>query len=246
MKLIFFGSSHGIPEPNRKCSSTLIEIGENRYFIDMGTQSIEQLITRNIPVESIRSIFITHMHGDHTNGLLSFIDLCCWKFKNAEPTICLPGNLENTKNAIDLWLACNGVKLRPFDFKQVNEGVIFDDGVLRVTAYRTKHIDFSYAYLIEGDGKRVLFSGDLYSKDPANDFPISVLDEPLDLAICESAHFKATEYLPILKDNKNLKKLCFNHYSSYLLSSVLEAKKIFDEEGTEVILATDGLEICLN
>jgi ribonuclease BN (tRNA processing enzyme) len=33
MKITFFGSSHGFPEPHRRCSSTLIEIGENRYFI---------------------------------------------------------------------------------------------------------------------------------------------------------------------------------------------------------------------
>ena len=75
MKIVFFGSSHGVPEPNRKCSSVMIEVSDNRYFIDMGTQSIEQLISRNIPIESVKAIFITHMHGDHSDGLISFIDL---------------------------------------------------------------------------------------------------------------------------------------------------------------------------
>ena len=46
MRIVFFGSSHGVPEPGRRCSSAMIEVGERRYFIDMGTQSIEQLITR--------------------------------------------------------------------------------------------------------------------------------------------------------------------------------------------------------
>jgi len=26
MRIIFFGSSHGVPEANRRCSSTLIEV----------------------------------------------------------------------------------------------------------------------------------------------------------------------------------------------------------------------------
>ena len=85
MRIIFFGSSHGVPEPNRRMSSILVEVGENRYFIDMGTQSIEQLITRRIPVESVKGIFITHMHGDHTDGLPAFLDLTGWYFKKPTP-----------------------------------------------------------------------------------------------------------------------------------------------------------------
>ncbi len=243
MRLVFFGSSHGKPEPARRCSSTLIEVGENRYFVDMGTQSIEQLITRNIPVESVKAVFVTHMHGDHNNGLISFLDLCSWAYRETDPEIFLPGDTERARAAIAAWLGCNGTKLRPFEFRHVEEGKVFDDGILRVTAYRTAHIDFSYAYLIEAEGKRVLFSGDL-SHHPAADFPYAVLDSPLDLAICESAHFAATEYIPILGESGNVKRLCFNHYSSRFLSSVLEAKAILSEK-FEVILATDGSEVLL-
>lgn len=35
MKITFIGSSHGVPEPHRKCSCIMIEIGEQVYFIDM-------------------------------------------------------------------------------------------------------------------------------------------------------------------------------------------------------------------
>ena len=244
MKIVFFGSSHGVPEPNRKCSSVMIEVSDNRYFIDMGTQSIEQLISRNIPIESVKAIFITHMHGDHSDGLISFIDLCNWYFKQANPVICLPGNVEKTKNAIGEWISCNGGTLRNFDFRNVEAGVVFDDGVIKVIAYRTQHIDYSYSFLVEAEGKRVLFSGDLCLKGPSFDFPLSVLDMPLDLAVCEAAHFKATEYVKLFGENKNLKKLVFNHYSSRYLPSVLEAKELFSQN-VPVLLATDGLEISI-
>lgn len=241
MKLIFFGSGHGSPEPHRRCSSTLIEVEGNRYFIDMGTQAIEQLVDRGIPAESVKAIFITHMHGDHTNGLISFLDLCSWKFLAADPLICLPGDIEATKKALAGWLSCNNTKLRPFTYENTREGLVFDDGLLRVTAYKTGHIDFSYAYLIEAHGKRVLFSGDLSHK-PADDFPRAVLSAPLDLAICEAAHFEATEYLPILAENANLRRLCFNHYSPRFLPSVLKAREILSQT-VDTVLASDGLEI---
>ena len=131
--------------------------------------------------------------------------------------------------------------MRDFEFHQVREGALYDDGTLRVTAYRTFHIAESYCYLIEAEGKRVFFSGDMCHKGPQNDFPTSILEKPIDLAICEAAHFRATEYLPIFKGQSNLKKLCFNHYSERHLASIPEMKELLSE--IPVIRAFDGLEI---
>ena len=95
MRITFFGSSHGVPEPNRKCSSAMVSVGENNYFIDMGVQVIDGLITRNIPITSVKGVFLTHMHGDHTNGLISFLDLCSWYFKDTDPAVYLPEPMED-------------------------------------------------------------------------------------------------------------------------------------------------------
>ncbi len=124
MKITFLGTSHGVPEPNRRCSSILLEAGSNKYIVDMGTQSIEQLADRGINVESIKCVFITHMHGDHVNGLISFIDLCSWYFKNAQPKFFLPTDIKNVKSIISAWLKCNDVEMRDFDFYKVQSGVI--------------------------------------------------------------------------------------------------------------------------
>lgn len=244
MRIVFFGTSHGIPEPNKKCSSALVEVGGKRYIIDMGTNAAEQLITRGMRLESINAIFITHMHGDHTDGLIPFLDLCSWAFRDADPAIFVPANVEAVSNAINAWLVCTCLsKLRKFDYRTVHTGEIFDDGNIKVTAYRTKHCAESYAYLIEAEGKRVLFSGDMSYQVGPSDFPTEVLDLPLDLAICECAHFTADKYLPIFEGNKNLKRLCFNHFSERLAPSVIAIKDRLPELG--VFLAQDGMEISL-
>lgn len=241
MRIVFFGSSHGVPEPNRRCSCTLLEVGDNRYFIDMGTEPIPQLVTRRIPVDSVKGVFITHMHGDHTNGLISFLDLCTWYYKTPDPTIFLPEPVEDAVNAITAWIKCNEVGIAPYRFLPVNEGVIYEDEAIRVTAYQTQHTKHSYAYLVEAEGKRVLFTGDL--RRPKVDFPAAVLDSPLDLAICEGAHFTVTEYLPFFEGCSNLKRLCFTHYTDVRMGSILEVAKALDP--IPVSYATDGMEIVL-
>lgn len=243
MRIVFIGSSHGVPEPNRRTSSILLEVGENRYFIDMGTHSMEQLITRHIPTESVKGIFITHMHGDHTNGLPAFLDLCSWYFKNADPVVFLPEPFEDTVATLRSWIQCNGVTMRPFRFRPVKEGLMYQDEHIRVSAYRTRHADDSYAYLVEAQGKRVFFSGDLCTKGPQEDFPMSIFEQPVDLAVCESAHFPATAYLPIFEGVHNLKHLCFTHYIPAHISSILAMADALP--GVTVSRAEDGTEIFL-
>ena len=241
MKIVFFGASHGVPEPNRKCSCAMIEAGGNRYFMDMGVNAIDGLITRGISPNEVKTVFVTHMHGDHTDGLIPFIDLCNWYFKAAAPVFYLPADTEQVKTAIAGWLACNGSTLRDFEFHKVQEGALYDDGVLKITAYRTLHISESYCYLLEAEGKRVFFSGDMCHKGPQNDFPTCIFEKPVDLAICEAAHFHATEYLPMFEGQTNLKKLCFNHYSDRHLASVLEMKALLPD--IPVVRAFDDMEI---
>ena len=242
MRIVFFGSSHGVPEANRRCSSAMIEVGENRYFIDMGTQSIEQLITRRMAPNSVKAIFLTHMHGDHTNGLISFVDLCTWYFKDVDPAIFLPEPVENTVAAMAAWLKCNGTTMKPFRFAPVKEGLLYEDEAIKVTAFRTMHNQMSHAYLVEAEGKRVLFSGDLCHKGPQEDFPVSVFDEPLDLAVCEVAHFPATKYLPLFENQPNLKQVCFNHYSHTFQATIYDVIKALP---IPVFMASDGTEIQL-
>ena len=238
MKITFVGSSHGVPEPDRKCQSIMLSAGGNTYFVDMGTSAIQALKKRGISVDSVKGIFISHMHGDHTNGLIQFIDLITWYFKTPDPVVCLP-DLDAAR-VIDDWLTVtmNGHK-KEIKYKKTENGCMFDDGVVKVTAISTKHCPNSYAYLIECEGKNVLITGDL--KNPNIDFP-DVGDREIDLVICESAHFPATEYETVFP-KYNIKKVCVTHYSDRFLDSVLAFTKRMKDAGISAFRATDDLEI---
>lgn len=236
MKLTFLGTSHGVPEPNRRCTCTMVEVGGRYYFVDMGILVMEELMTRGIPVDSVKGIFLSHMHGDHTNGLISFADLCTWYFKTADPTICIP-DMEGVRVITD-WIRITGSGYRELHYKEIQPGLIFDDGFLKVTAIPTQHCDKSYALLLSADGHSVLFTGDL--KNPAVDFPRLTKEQELDLVVCEAAHFPATDYLPVLKQCK-VKKVCVHHY---VPRNIPHIQTLIQELGEiPVILANDGMEL---
>ena len=237
MKIIFLGTSHGVPEPHRGCSTTLIEVGGTYYFIDMGMQVAKEMVTRGLSMDAVKAVFVTHMHGDHINGLVEFADLVSWYYKDADPVIYLP--MLKAEALIREWLALGGVE-RALRYEEVNAGVIFDDGMLKVTAIPTRHMEKSYGFLLEAEGKHVLFTGDL--KHPAEDFPKMNPGTELDLAVCEGAHFSVDAYEPMLKAGK-VKKICVNHYGAWSMAGIqlLEQKM----GGIPVITVSDGMEFQL-
>ena len=241
MKITFIGTSHGVPEPHRKCTCIMVETGGNVYFIDMGTSAIDALRTRNIPIDAVKGIFITHMHGDHTHGLIPFVDLITWYFKTPDPVICLPmpeaGKL--IRDWMDMTLSTAQKEIR---YRQTLPGTVFDDGVIKVTAVATQHCAKSFAYLVEAEGKTVLFTGDL--KNPGIDFPAPAMEKELDLVVCESAHFKATDYLPVFEKCR-IKQVCLTHYSDHFLASVLTLCQTLNEQGIPAMRAYDDTELTI-
>ncbi len=239
MKITFVGSSHGVPEPHRKCTCIMIEVGESIYFVDMGTSAIEALVKRGKSVDAVKGVFVTHMHGDHTNGLIQFADLITWYYKTPDPLICLP--MPEAESIINSWLdiTLNGgeKKLR---YAETHEGLVFDDGTLRVTAVPTQHCEKSFAYIVQAKGKTVLFTGDL--KNPQIDFPEPAMNMALNLVVCESAHFEATDYIPVF-EKCDIKRVCVTHYSDHFLASVLALVEHLNGSGIPAVRTSDDLEI---
>lgn len=239
MKITFLGSSHGVPEAHRKCSCIMVEVGENIYFVDMGTPAIDELRRRGKSIDAVKGIFITHMHGDHTNGLMQFIDLITWYFKTPEPVVVLPD--PEAGRVINDWLkvTINDAQ-KQIEYRQTKEGVVYDDGVLKVSAIPTQHCPGSHAYVLEAEGKTVLCTGDL--RNPGVDFPR--LEKPLELLICESAHFPTTDYLPVL-EKLDVKQVCVTHYSPRQMESLYRFRQIMAEQEQPFVIATDDLELTI-
>lgn len=242
MRITFIGTSHGVPEAVRRCTCTMIEISGRYYFIDMGTSAIEDITRRGISVNDVKAVFLTHAHGDHTDGLIPFVDIINWYYKAATPTIYFP-NLEQAE-ALKHWLrscdtsSVNNIRA-DIGMEEIKEGTFYDDGFIKVTAIPTLHSQNSHAFCVEAEEKRILFTGDL--KHPNEDFPAVAFEKPFDLMVCECAHFSPEDTEAVL-EKADVKKVVINHiYRNHWaipLYNVMNRKHHYD-----LILSNDGMEI---
>ena len=218
MKITFLGTSHGVPERDRYCSCTCVSTAGGRYLIDAGGPVTDMLIRKGIAPEEIMAIFVIHMHGDHVNGLPAFTDLISWYFKTADPLIHLPD--QTGVDALKRWnTAVLGSAVRDIRYEVYREGIIYDDGDMRVTALRSRHHDLSYSFKLEAEGKRVIFTGDLAGPDI--DFPRFCFEEDCDAVICEAAHFPTTKAAPVFEKCLT-KNIYINHISPRQAPSIEE------------------------
>ena len=248
MKITFFGSSHGVPAPDRFCSCAMIEAGDGIYFIDAGAPMIDLMLRYGKKIEDARAVFTTHAHGDHINGIIGFANLINWYYTKASVDLFMTEE-KPTKAIVDYLEALDA---RPIDsdrvrFKQIDKDFVYEDSNIKVTAFPTGHMRYNnspsrptYGYIVEADGKRAVFSGDLSIHLRDGDFPEIALKEEVELLVCEMAHFSPDKITPYL-DRCKAKTVCFNHvYPFDKFDAITEMNKKYP---FEVTIAHDGDEI---
>ena len=212
MKLTFLGTSHGLIEPGRHCSSILFEVGDNSFLIDGGAPVGDILAWRDYPVERIRALFNTHFHDDHIFGSLHLLSLINWYYKSASIDVYIP-EAAGVKAVTDLLRAAE-----PFsDQKRVRvreygDGFTYDGNGLSLRAIRTRHLSWagrpSYSFVAEAEGKRLFFSGDLTGD--YSDLSDIVYRERFDLVVIECAHQPVDALLSALR-GMNADRVAVNH-----------------------------------
>lgn len=235
MKITFLGTSHGVPEVDRFCQSILIETAENGYLIDAGAPVMDCLIRRKYDLKRLKAVFITHMHGDHINGLFGVLDLASWKFKEMDFDTFLPDEekISIISAAVPTRVGCESrVRLQ-----HGQSGVVYQNDEMKVTAYPTEHMGNApaYGYLLEAEGKKIYISGDLNGQNI--DYPDFINEEPVDVFMVECAHFPAERLAEKLKDCK-AKRVMMIHVSPTQKYDVMkEAEK---ELPVRMVYPNDG------
>ncbi len=197
MKIKFYGTSHGVPEKGRAGQCIFLDVNGSGYFFDMGAPAIECLQNDEYDVNKVKAVFFTHLDSDHYLGIMRFVELAAWYFKNMKYKLFFPEERGFTfvKSYVDtMMLSCKFPEDR-ISHEVFSEGEVYEDENIKVTAFKTMHLGDpckSYGFLIEAEGKKVYITGDLqYTvSDRLSDFP-DVAKGRLDMLISEGAHFSA-------------------------------------------------------
>lgn len=240
IRINFLGTSHGYAEKNRFVSATLIEAGLHSYLIDAGAPVEALMINNDKKLEDLRGLFITHMHEDHIGCLSNVIDPLQRYRYNDKVTCFLP-----EKSGIDAFLdwmdALHNNRKKLTDtvkFEAVSEGVFFENKDIKVTAIPTLHLENgkypAFAYMVEAEGKRILFTGDMWIGFP--EFAKVIGNREYDLIVCEMAHAELRDVWERIAQSKT-KKLIFNHYNMPRMEGWEE---IFPKMPFDVQFAKDG------
>ena len=178
-RLILLGTGGG-PRPRITSanSAQVIVAGGAAYVIDCGDGVARQLVFAGVPLPSLRHVFITHQHSDHTADYGNLIWLS-WAagLRTRVDTWGPPPLEEMTRlflqmNAADIntRIADEGrVPLAPLvHVHELKEGgLVMEDDNVRVTAALVDHppVTPSFAYRFDARDRSIVISGDTAKSD---------------------------------------------------------------------------------
>jgi len=166
----------GCPPPvmNRFGPSTLVEAGDQKLLFDAGRGALQRLTQIKVRWQDVNGVFLTHLHSDHIVG---FPDLWLtgWLIvpgRNVPLQVWGPLGtskmISHLKQAFEYDIsirqvndraAPDGVVLLVHD---ISEGVIYNKGGVKVTAFEVDHapVKPAFGYRIDYAGRSVVLSGD--------------------------------------------------------------------------------------
>jgi ribonuclease Z len=172
--LILIGTGYPRPDASHAAACTAIVAGDRWFVVDAGRGATLRIAGTDLRYDQLRGVFLTHLHSDHTAGLPDLF-ATSWQFGRKAAPLQLYGPA-GTKRLADAMLEFfhDDIHIRR-DLQEklpaggatiqthiVREGVVYDDGVVRVTAFEVDHkpVEPAFGYRFDSGGKSIVVSGD--------------------------------------------------------------------------------------
>lgn len=152
------------------CSVYLIENGSECVLIDAGGgvnpgKILDEIVKTGHPVSDVKSILLTHGHGDHAGGAFELSRICGAKVYGMEDTakFVSQGDLKalSLETAIEAGIYQKGYQFKPCKVTPLKDRQCINAGNLCIKAYLTEGHSAGHAcYEVVFGGRKVLFTGD--------------------------------------------------------------------------------------
>jgi ribonuclease BN (tRNA processing enzyme) len=206
-RLITLGTLAGPnPQAHQAQSSNLLIVNGVMYVIDAGDGVARRLAKAGINIRDIGTVFLTHLHDDHTSGLGTLMSVA-WNQNRTHPINVYgpPRTNELVKAAVQYFTISAEIRIsdggrtvplaQVFFGHDVGTGVIYQDVNIKVTAVENTHFHFhkgadagkhkSYSYRFETPHRVIVFTGDTGSSDA-----LTELAKDADLFVTETVSFQ--------------------------------------------------------
>ena len=171
----------GTPQARAEASGPAVAIVADGqvYLVDAGPGVVRRAAAAaekgvaELRVQNLKTVFITHLHSDHTLGLPDVI-FSPWVLRRTEPVEMYgPRGLRDMVDAIekawqkDIDLRINGLEHGnrtgyQVHVHEIEPGMIYQDKSVKVTAFLVPHgsWDQAFGYRFDSAGRSVVLSGD--------------------------------------------------------------------------------------
>jgi len=171
---ILLGTGYPRPDANHAGPSTAIVAGDKWFVVDAGRGTTMRIAGTDLEYENMQAVFLTHFHSDHTAGLPDLFDTS-WQFGRKTRPLELygPPGVSRLAHAMleffrdDIHYRRDLLEKHPaagatIHTHDVREGVVYDDGIVRVTAFLVDHrpVEPAFGYRFDCGGRSIVVSGD--------------------------------------------------------------------------------------
>jgi ribonuclease Z len=175
LQITFLGTSSGVPTRSRNVSSIALRLPQRAevWLFDCGEGTQHQILRSDLKISQITRIFVTHMHGDHTYGLMGLLASCGLAGNPSRIDIYGPPKLDEYLRTAGKYSQTHFSY--PIKVHTVQPGVVFEDEEFTVSCNALTHRVPAFGYRIAEKDKAGRFdveratelgipSGPLYGK----------------------------------------------------------------------------------
>jgi Cft2 family RNA processing exonuclease len=231
-----FGVGDGWPCADRRHASFLYRFGKSSVLVDCGEPIDASYKATSLSYESMDGILLSHLHSDHVGGFFMLMQGLWLEGRRKDLPVYLPAGaikpLRQMLNAVYIY-----DELLPFrlQFRPIDPNAKISIGEVKASAFNTSHLngirarfgkkyggDYSaFGFVLESGGRRVGHSADLGKPDDLE----PILTRPLDLLVCELAHFSAEDMFVYLRGRK-IKRVIFVHLARHYWDNLAHTKRL--------------------
>jgi ribonuclease Z len=173
LKITLLGTGYPRPLMERFGPGVMVEAGKEKLLFDCGRGVTQRLYQIKVPFGDVTALFLTHLHSDHIVGIPD-VYLTGWLLGRTTPlrvwgpegTADMMSHLQqayqfdiHTRRDIDEKLPGQGAAVIA---KDIEQGVIYQNHNLKVTAFAVDHapVKPAFGYRVDYAGHSVVLSGD--------------------------------------------------------------------------------------
>jgi ribonuclease BN (tRNA processing enzyme) len=252
-----FGVGDGAPCDDRNHSSYLYHFGPTTLLLDCGEPLSRSFKATGLSYDSIERIFISHLHSDHIGGFFMMMQGFWLEQRKKDLCVHLPAEgIEPIRSLLQAAYLFDELLHFRLSFEPLEAGRPVEVEHVRVTPFPTTHLArlrqafqknhpqafAAFSFLLESDGLRVAHSADLGA--PEDLAPL--LSQPLDLLVCELAHFKREDMFQYLK-GRQIQRIVFTHVDRRYWERLEETRQLAAQmlPGVNITFARDQEIIAL-